>query len=52
MKREFNYSRNGVEYVTVNQWVATRRKDGGRRHPVVGKLVNGKVIPANYIGKL
>ena len=52
MKRDFNYSRNGVECVSVNQWVAIRRNDNGRRHPVIGKLVNGKVVPTNYIGKI
>ena len=52
MKREFNYSRNGVEYVSVNQWVATRRADKGRKHPVIGKLINGKIVPTNYYGKL
>jgi|APFre7841882793_1041355.scaffolds.fasta_scaffold00095_27 hypothetical protein len=52
MKRDFNYSRNNVECVTVNQWVATRRADGARKHPVIGKLLNGKVIPNNYYGKL
>lgn len=52
MKRDFTYSRNGVEFVTVNQWVAIRRTDGARKHPVIGKLVNGKVVANNYYGKL
>ena len=52
MKRDFNYSRNGVELITVNQWVAIRRNDNGRRHPVIGKLVNGKLVATNYYGKL
>jgi len=52
MKREFNYSRNGVAYVSVNQWVATRRADGARKSPVIGKLINGKIVPTNYYGKL
>jgi hypothetical protein len=43
MKRAFNYSRNGVEYVTVNAWVATRRADGFKT-TIVGKLVNGKLV--------
>jgi hypothetical protein len=43
MKREFNYSKNGVEYVTVNYWVAKRRKDNATTS-VVGKLVNGKLV--------
>lgn len=52
MKRDFNYSRNGVAHVSVNQWVAIRRNDGARKHPVIGKLVNGKIVPNNYYGKL
>lgn len=52
MKRDFNYSRQGIECVTVNQWVAIRRADGARNSPVIGKLVNGKIIPSNYYGKI
>lgn len=52
MKRDFNYSRQGVECVTVNQWVAIRRADNARKSPVIGKLVNGKLIPSNYYGKI
>jgi len=52
MKREFNYSRNGVEFVSVNQWVAIRRNDGARKNPVIGRLINGKIVPTNYYGKL
>lgn len=52
LKREFDYSRNGVNYVTVNQWVAILRTDGARKHPVIGKLVNGKVISNTYYGKI
>lgn len=43
MKREFNYTRNGVEYVTVNYWVGRRRQDNAGTS-VVGKLVNGKLV--------
>lgn len=43
MKREFNYSKNGVEYVTVNYWVARRRQDNATT-TVVGKLVNGWLV--------
>ena len=52
MKRDFNYSLQGVEGVTVTQWVAIRRADGARKSPVIGKLVNGKIIPSNYYGKI
>lgn len=52
MKRSFNYSRNNVECVTVNPWVAKRRGDGNSKHPVIGKLVNGRLVPTNYYGKL
>ncbi len=52
MKRDFNYSRNGVQCVSVNQWVAIRRNDGARKHPVIGKLVNGKLVASNHYGKI
>jgi len=52
MKREFNYvSREGVACVSVNFHVAKRRANGGK-NPVVGKLVNGKLVPSNYYGKV
>jgi hypothetical protein len=51
MKREFDYTRNGVAYVSVNYHVAKRRGNNGKS-PVIGKLVNGKLVPTNYYGKI
>lgn len=52
MSQSFNYTRNGKNFVTVNPWVAKRRADNASKSPVVGKLVNGKLIPTNYYGKI
>jgi hypothetical protein len=41
--REFNYVRNGKKLVSVNAYVAKRRADGAK-HPVIGKIANGKLI--------
>jgi hypothetical protein len=52
MKREFDYTnRAGVKCVSVNFHVAKRRENGGKS-PVIGKLVNGKLVPSNYYGKI
>ena len=52
MSQSFSYIRNGKTFVSVNPWVAKRRADGASKSPIIGKLVNGKLIPTNYYGKL
>jgi len=52
MAQSFSYTREGKSFVTVNPWVAKRRADGASKNPVIGKMVNGKLIPSNHYGKI
>lgn len=45
--RNFSYIREGKQFVSVNEWVAKRRNDGARKSPVIGNLVDGKLVYCN-----